>query len=459
MNEKYQRLKLDIEQLSASFHGKDESPIDEIVSILDSVSFVESYSLIKGLSPQIKHHWKLFPYLFIFEQADNIAKLIALVGDEKKPSKEILSIISKSLKRASQGGRIELSKHLPDWIKRQTSIIYFLSDTEIKLTYLDNLISEFTNSNNSKIERTLDQIATLLAEARQSEKSLLVAKLPEMVREHQKIYFFLPLEEKMQILISKLKNENIQDCETIIQQLADILSKSNQVECLHYLEKMPNWVREHDLIFYFNKIEDKINNLLSDFSVIPDNPNIVAPSAHFRYFINTQVSSQLGISQLNKEQLQKWLKVEYGKWRLEQQRKEHEKLRLKAEHEEKKRKFEAERQKRARRLEQERLRLEAEHREKERRLEEERQERVSREEEKQVLLRNLRKQFEENFLNAHNFYQANCTKHISFDEYQSEKINYVQSWVQRHLNSEPDHEQAAAIGACSWSCASGGAGW
>jgi DNA helicase IV len=70
-----------------------------------------------------------------------------------------------------------------------------------------------------------------------------------------------------------------------------------------------------------------------------------------------------------------------------------------------------------------------------------------REAEKQVLLENLKDQFEQNFLNADNFYQAQCTEYITFKEYQAEKLNYVQLWVKSNLNSSPDLEQAAAIGA------------
>jgi DNA helicase-4 len=68
---------------------------------------------------------------------------------------------------------------------------------------------------------------------------------------------------------------------------------------------------------------------------------------------------------------------------------------------------------------------------------------------RQALLKNLKKYFEQDFLNAYNLYQTQCFKHISFDEYQAEKSNYVRSWIQRHLNPEnlPDPEQAAAIGA------------
>ncbi len=131
------------------------------------------------------------------------------------------------------------------------------------------------------------------------------------------------------------------------------------------------------------------------------------------------------------------------KERREQQRREQERLRLEVERKEKERRLQQEQQRR----EQERLRLEAEHKERERRLEEERQERARRDAEKQTLLKSLKEEFEQDFLNAHNFYQAKCSRHISFDNYQAEQSNYVQFWVKQYLGSEPDLEQAAAIGA------------
>ncbi|MEQ9372461.1 MAG: UvrD-helicase domain-containing protein [Coleofasciculus chthonoplastes F3-SA18-01] len=127
----------------------------------------------------------------------------------------------------------------------------------------------------------------------------------------------------------------------------------------------------------------------------------------------------------------------------EQQRREQERLRLEAERQERERKLEEEQQRR----EQERLRLEAERQERERRLEKERQERARRQAEKQILLNSLKNQFEQNFLNAHNFYQTHCSKYILLEEYQTEKSNYVKFWIKQHLGSEPDLEQAAAIGA------------
>ena len=83
------------------------------------------------------------------------------------------------------------------------------------------------------------------------------------------------------------------------------------------------------------------------------------------------------------------------------------------------------------------------------RREKERQEKARHEEEKQTLLETLRECFERDFLTADNFYQTQCATHISSEEYETEKINYVQSWAKAkdYIAPKPDDEQAAAIGA------------
>ena len=80
--------------------------------------------------------------------------------------------------------------------------------------------------------------------------------------------------------------------------------------------------------------------------------------------------------------------------------------------------------------------------------EKERQEAAQqREKERQTLLKSLREYLERDFLTAYDFYQDQCTAHISFAEYETEKINHVQFWARDHLDNNPDSEQAAAIGA------------
>ncbi|MEH1922001.1 hypothetical protein [Nostoc sp.] len=97
---------------------------------------------------------------------------------------------------------------------------------------------------------------------------------------------------------------------------------------------------------------------------------------------------------------------------------------------------------------QEAQRREIERREAEiREIERRKQEAEKRKAEKEALLHSLKNQFEENFLNTDKFYQAQCREYISFQEYQAEKLNYVQFWVKANLNTSPDLEQAAAIGA------------
>ena len=68
--------------------------------------------------------------------------------------------------------------------------------------------------------------------------------------------------------------------------------------------------------------------------------------------------------------------------------------------------------------------------------------------EKQTLLEELRRHFKHDFLNAGNIYQGQCSTHISLEEYEDEKIRFVQSWAKKNnIDPKPDREQAAAIAA------------
>ena len=71
-------------------------------------------------------------------------------------------------------------------------------------------------------------------------------------------------------------------------------------------------------------------------------------------------------------------------------------------------------------------------------------------EKKDLLLRRLQEKFEGDFLTAYEFYQTECTDHISLAEYNTEKVHYVQCWAEESLDPKdptPDPEQTAAIGA------------
>ena len=107
------------------------------------------------------------------------------------------------------------------------------------------------------------------------------------------------------------------------------------------------------------------------------------------------------------------------------------------------------RQEKVRREREAKQRAEKERREAAQQREKERQKRIRHEKEKQILLKSLREHFRQgqDFLTAYDFYQTQCTAHISFEEYEAEKINYVQFWARNHVDTNPDHQQAAAIGA------------
>ena len=111
---------------------------------------------------------------------------------------------------------------------------------------------------------------------------------------------------------------------------------------------------------------------------------------------------------------------------------------------------ERERQEKIRREREAKQRAERERREAAQQREKERQKSIRHEKEKQTLLKSLREYLKRDFLTAYDFFQDRCTTHISFEEYEAEKTNYVRSWAKDSLDPKDpksDDEQAAAIGA------------
>ena len=147
------------------------------------------------------------------------------------------------------------------------------------------------------------------------------------------------------------------------------------------------------------------------------------------------------LSPENRQNLPELIRAYRAAVRRQREEERQEKIRRNAE----RRRREEERQRRN----EERRRREEEQREEERRNEERRQrEEEQWKEERRILLGNLRELFEQNFLAADNFHQTKCTDYISTKEYETEKINYVQSWAEGlGFKYPPDPEQAAAIGA------------
>ncbi len=130
--------------------------------------------------------YQYFSSVCIFDQVEQISELISRAGDESNPNQNILSIFAKYLETASPGGRIEICKHLPSWIKKQEQIFCFLPDLEKKLFELRNAISKLNDSENVN-EEIIEKIADCLRDAKEHEYRELIKEVQSNIRNHTKI--------------------------------------------------------------------------------------------------------------------------------------------------------------------------------------------------------------------------------------------------------------------------------
>jgi len=208
-----------------------------------------------------------FPSLFIFDQLRVIDKVISAAGSECNPNEAVLLILSESLRKASQGGRIEISRRLPDWIKKQSLILTYLPEIERKLICLDSLVSklEFDKEIFNR-ETGLNQVAELISSSRQSEYSLLIGKLPRWIQECDAVFHHLKLEDKIQILLTGLADTERTNSESIIQQVVKSLSELSESESQKLLIRLPYWVKEREEIIPFLLPEEKVEILTKKLS-------------------------------------------------------------------------------------------------------------------------------------------------------------------------------------------------
>ncbi|MCX2976367.1 UvrD-helicase domain-containing protein [Candidatus Marimicrobium litorale] len=144
---------------------------------------------------------------------------------------------------------------------------------------------------------------------------------------------------------------------------------------------------------------------------------------------------------------QKKIRQEAERKAEEEKKKRKEQERLLAEQREKKERIEKERKRleNAKALEEkkkrkEKERLLAEQREKKERIEIERK-RL----ENANALASMQEHFQKDFLKADLFYEEQYSEVVSRDEYEVEKIRFVQAWVSKQVKKEPDSQQSAAI--------------
>lgn len=203
-----------------------------------------------------------FPSLFIFDQLRVIDKIISAAGSECNPNEAVLLILSESLRRASQGGRIEISRRLPDWIKKQSLILTYLPEIERKLICLDSLVAKLEFDKEIFSRGTdLNQVAEFISSSSQSEYLLLMGKLPRWIQECDAVFHRLKLEDKIQILCDRLADTERTNSESIIQQIVKSLSELSESESQQLLIRLPYWVKEREEIIPFLLPEEKVKIL------------------------------------------------------------------------------------------------------------------------------------------------------------------------------------------------------
>ena len=98
-----------------------------------------------------------------------------------------------------------------------------------------------------------------------------------------------------------------------------------------------------------------------------------------------------------------------------------------------------------RQIELEKQRQKAEMRAREEEVERKEQQRILEEMRKKPALLRIKECLKNDFLNADRVYQEKISRIVTLEEYETEKINFVQSWARKHTDTKLDDEQALAV--------------
>lgn len=205
-----------------------------------------------------------FPRLFIFDQLRVMDQLISVAGNEYNPNEEVILSLAEALRKASQGGRVEMSRRLPNWIKKQHVILMYLPDIEKSFISLDSLVSNLKYGEKAPSqESNLKKIVEFISSSNKNEYSLLIERLPRWMQECDVVFHTLEFESKIRIVCTSESNMESESSIFIVQQTVKILSELSEKERQKLLLRLPQWIAEQEEVFSFFSPEEKIKTLIS----------------------------------------------------------------------------------------------------------------------------------------------------------------------------------------------------
>ena len=132
------------------------------------------------------------------------------------------------------------------------------------LNQIDTLISQLRKNDSLDDDDIINQLAKCIEGASSMRRSIVLNKLPEWVKSHELIFPLLNYRARINLLISQLKENKSSSDEKIINQLAECFQDTSfkKYETL-VLNKLPEWVKSHELIFPLLNYRARINLLIS----------------------------------------------------------------------------------------------------------------------------------------------------------------------------------------------------
>jgi cold shock CspA family protein len=201
--------------------------------------------------------------------SDHIDVLLAVFGCSLNECQYDMAVnsLAHTLPDSSVHEKISLISKLPEEIKKHEKIISFLStdpefiDFCVRSDRLDVLLFVMMFSlNESQYEAAINSLANILANCSVPNKISLISKLPEEIKEHEKIITFLSADKKLEFWIKQLNNP--EEYEGAIKQISELLQGCSDNKRASVIGKIPLKAKQSPKIFDLLSDDEKIDFLV-----------------------------------------------------------------------------------------------------------------------------------------------------------------------------------------------------
>lgn len=212
-----------------------QNTVDKIADLLKSSPDNERNSLISQIPLKVKRHNNIFPLLPVTDKVEIIIFQIQEAKEANEPLDTLLNELEAYLKQVAHYSAV--------WNKIPTDILLKQEIWDLVPVNRQTSLVLYQLDNSSSDENAIARLAKLLCNCSGYEWTSLISKIPDNVKQHEKIFPLLPNTDRVEILVQQLR-EGEQENTSISSQIESIISRVPFSDRQSIISNLPGWVKE-----------------------------------------------------------------------------------------------------------------------------------------------------------------------------------------------------------------------